>query len=160
MRMIAELAGFVIQMVGAGLTAWGLFVAWRRASGRFTQWHNRIDQFRLRLASRPTKRDGDNLVEPQAGTLELAGGVPGVIIAPADPAERLEYALKVLARLDSRIDDRIQAALDAELAELGETENLVKLSDIYWALGGVVVSAGGFFIEHVPMLVKYICRCA
>ncbi|MBF9326059.1 hypothetical protein [Mycobacteroides chelonae] len=153
-----ELAGFLIQIVGAVITGLGLFVAWDRASIRSNEWRNKISEFRAGLSERLARPRGDNVITPKPGTLTLTGHTPGVINAPVDPEERMNYVLKALAQFDIRLDG-IDAVIEKEVTELSQAEKLIEVRDIGWAIIGLGVSLFGFIIEHVPMLIDHFCQC-
>ncbi|BAX98801.1 hypothetical protein MSTE_03500 [Mycobacteroides stephanolepidis] len=153
-----ELAGFLVQIVGAVITGVGLFVAWDRASIRSNNWRDKIKDFRAGLLGRLAGLRGDNVITPKPGALTVTGHTPGVINAPVDPKERIDYILKMLSQLDIRIDG-INSAIETEVAELSQAEKLVEVRDIGWAIVGLGVSLFGFLIEHVPMLINHFCQC-
>ncbi|OHU75743.1 hypothetical protein [Mycobacteroides chelonae] len=153
-----EIAGFLIQIVGAVITGVGLFVAWDRASTRSNNWRNKIRDFRAGLPRRLAELRGDNVITPEPATLTLTGHTPGVSVVPVDPEERMTYVLKTLVQLDIRLDG-IDAVIEKEAAELSQADKLIEVRDIGWAIVGLGVSLFGFLIEHVPMLINHVCQC-
>lgn len=158
-----ELAGFLIQMIGAITTGVGLFIAWDRASGRFERWRKRMRESIAGLPARLAERRGDNVITPEPGRIEVVMGKPGVsmtgtVKAPGTAEERLTSVEAAIAEMNVRIDARIKAAIDDELTEVDEADKLFAARDISCAILGLVISAIGFVIEHGPLLQRLWCR--
>ncbi|SKG53199.1 Uncharacterised protein [Mycobacteroides abscessus subsp. massiliense] len=162
--MITELAGFVIQVVGAALTAWGLLLAWERVSERISNVRNSFGDIKTGFPSWFARLRGEDRVTPGSANATAKGARPLVKVEPTgellnqlDLDERLEELGRTSEYLDARIDNRIQDFVESTFAEMITTDRLIKLRDIRLALIGLGISFIGFVIEHGPLLQRAFC---
>ncbi|SIL61752.1 Uncharacterised protein [Mycobacteroides abscessus subsp. abscessus] len=165
-----ELAGFLIQVLGALFTAVGLLIAWERVSNRSAQWRKGIGDFINGLLVRPKKGSGDNVITPKGAVITVEGHTPEVTVEPDGPERRLKQledeskrlqkrvrkTEKAVERVDQAVDE-VDSTINAALAKLVNDDNLIKASDIRLALIGLGISFVGFVIEHGPLLQRVFC---
>ncbi|SII18904.1 Uncharacterised protein [Mycobacteroides abscessus subsp. abscessus] len=165
-----ELAGFLIQVFGALFTAVGLLVAWDRVSNRSMQWRKGVGAFLGGLLARSKQSNRDNVITPQGAVITAAGGTPEVIVEPDSPERQLKRLEEKLEGLRKRVGEteknvkridravgEVDGVISAALTKLANDENLIKVSDIRFALIGLGISFIGFVIEHGPLLQRAFC---
>jgi len=141
---IAGVAGTLIQLFGVALTLVGAVLAWNRIS----HWIDGVAA-QLKLARSRVVLSADVAIKVTP-TIEGHGELAASARA-ADPDNRLLNIEKRLDKLPGQIDKKIQsveAAMDAKLAALDdETGEPPDISDIYWALRGLVIQVLGYFVS-------------
>jgi len=142
-----ELAGFLMQVLGFVVTGGGFIFAWYRASGRVRRIFNSLAGLPARLA----ERRGDKTIAVEGIPSQAAVGIPhcGPL---GNHEERLRDLETELVRLDERIDARVENALGVAREKWDADNKVIELSDIYVAIGGLVISLIGFVFEHASML--------
>lgn len=165
-----ELAGFLIQVLGALFTALGLIVAWDRVTSRSMQWRKGVGAFLGGLLARSKQGNRNNVITPQEAVITVKGGTPEVTVEPDSPEKQLKRLEEKLEGLHKRVGkteknvkriDRaigeVDNVISAALTKLANDENLIKVSDIRIALIGLGISFIGFVIEHGPLLQRAFC---
>jgi hypothetical protein len=108
------------------------------------KWHKRIKMALARFRARLVKLlCGDNRIIPGPAELKITGSIPLVTNAPADPDELLRNIPEMLAQAEARNEAKMKAARESDDAE--------QARDTYWTLGGAIIAAFGFVIEHLPI---------
>ncbi|UVO10875.1 hypothetical protein NM962_12635 [Mycobacterium sp. SVM_VP21] len=149
-----QVFGSGLQILGAGVTAYGLFRAWNRASGKFDQLLEDVQAWWANWrVQRARKR------EPY--TTSFVVDVPPSLSMAADldlsqtgtPEERLRRAENELATLPGRVDEAISAALREVVAVLKVERNAFEVRDIYAAMAGIAIAGIGVVVALVGLLI-------
>ncbi|MEV6225370.1 hypothetical protein AB0M13_27315 [Nocardia fluminea] len=162
-----NLAGDITQLVGALITAYGLFYAWERLTGRIAKWRQKVN----RLA---TAAKAKLLGQTEHTTIEANETVIGWDVAsvlkinhPIDTTAPLEDQVArlvvVTQRLRDGIDeiqeqileirdrptlsmDEVRTAITEALSGVEITQTPHAVRDLRWALFGLFVTAVGILI--------------
>ena len=150
--------GTALQLIGNAIMLGGLLWAWHKASGRLNQWRaaigTRLTQLRQTIASlaappRPTTHQATAHLTIHAqisagATLRRSG-------TPDERLTRLENdyndMLNQLTQQGSSVRAEIDEAIAAELEAFQSNANAVRLSDIYPAVFGLLVSIAGYLCQ-------------
>jgi len=148
-----QIAGSVLQLLGAAVTALGLLYAWNRASGRFDEWRQDVTSKLAAVRSRVTGRYNAEFSLAVPPTIRVEGKVlppPG-----STPEDRLLRVEQELAELPGRVNkdiEAVEAAIDEKLAEFDSAGKGFAVKDIYWALGGIGIGMVGTLVSLIPQL--------
>lgn len=155
-----EAIGAWLQVVGAALTGAGLLFALYRASDRFSQWRNKIDDYWASVRKRLEGSPGDNVIRPDSALIALIGGTPDVFSGSTE-ARITHEAAKLNTLIDARVKEATDPLRDAieSLVQLNRDDKFFVLRDFYWALGGFAFSTLGLVVENWSKLLSSICQC-
>lgn len=149
-----QVFGGCLQLVGAGVTAAGLFYAWNRASEKFDDLRNvarvKLAELREQIARRRAPNEVSFGLE-LTPSLEMSASVD---LSPTGTVEeRLHRAENRLATLPGEVDKAIEVALGAKVAEVEAKRNAFDVQDIYAALAGIAITGIGVLLTLVGLLV-------
>jgi hypothetical protein len=148
-----QVAGTVLQIIGAAVTALGLLYAWDRASGRFDQWRDSVTSKLAGLRAQVTGRHKGSASVVIAPEAKAAGKVlPSPDWTLEDRLQRVEQTLAELPGRTKKEIGAVEAAIDEKLAELDATGKGFAVKDIYWALGGIGIGMLGTVLSLIAQL--------
>ncbi|WP_433754442.1 hypothetical protein [Nocardia sp. CA-135398] len=162
-----ELAGDVLEFVGTLVTAYGLFYAWQRLTGRIARWREQFARIGTEVKARLTGRR-DATVNATAA-LAVAAGLSATARAeyPVDSTETLENQVARLIEITNflRADidatqgqiahvrdhpavtmEAVETAIADALSSFETTQTASTIRDLGWAIGGIGMTAVGIFI--------------
>lgn len=162
-----NLAGDVLQLVGALITAYGLFYAWERLTGRIAKWRQRFGAALAAARAKLTGRSEHRIVRAndmaigwdRAAALKLEhtvdttapleDQVARLVVVTQRLREELEQTEQQVSELQDRpgltIDD-VNAAIAEALSGIEATQTPNAVRDLRWALFGLGVTALGIVI--------------
>jgi hypothetical protein len=143
-----QTAGTSLQLLGAVVTAMGLFYAWNRASGRYDQWRNSVTSKLGDLREQITRK-GKADANLQIGFQTDVGGVIG---RPGTVEERLHSVENQISEIPGKTEKAIENAIDEKLAEFDATGKGFAVKDISWALVGICIGVLGNALSLVDKL--------
>lgn len=162
-----ELTGDVLEFVGTLVTAYGLFYAWQRLTGRIARWREQLARIGTEAKARLTGRR-DAAVNATAA-LAGAAGLSATARAeyPVDSTETLENQVARLIEITNflRADidatqgqiahvrdhpavtmEAVETAIADALSSFETTQTASTIRDLGWAIGGIGMTAVGIFI--------------
>lgn len=135
--------GTALQLAGAAITLVGVLWAWHALTGYLTRWRDAVRAWpdRLRRALRTT----------HTGTAQASygwtGKALGVTPTTGTPEERISQLETRLAGLRADMAETLHAAIDDAMSAEREASQALRLRDIIWAAGGIVVSIIGYVCQ-------------
>jgi hypothetical protein len=142
-----QIAGTSLQLLGAFVTAIGLFYAWNRASTRFDQWRQSVRSTLNGLRAQVARRNRGAIdAELRVGVDRSAGMTVG---RSGTVEERLLRVENEISELPGQTKQTIESAINDKLAEFDATGKGFTVKDIRWALVGLGIAALGNLLNLI-----------
>lgn len=139
-----EFAGTLLQLVGAFVIAWGLFIAWDRAADVVDQWRQSLAGLREQIARRR-----DAVVDVEV--------IPNIdaetrLIRQGTPEKRLEDVENEISQLPGKTKKQIDAAMDERLARIESETKALDVKEIIPALIGIGIGFVGTLLQLIAQI--------
>jgi hypothetical protein len=151
-----EFAGTLLQLIGAVVTAFGLFVAWDRAANVFAQWRQGLAELGAKLIRPPVvvfQVESHIVVTPEFETsTKVYASEPTPEQRLEDVEKRLKDVEKTLAGVRGDTTEEITSAVRKSLAEFDAKLKAFTVEDIYPALTGIGIGIVGTFLVLIAQI--------